>query len=220
MVELTEEQRRALCRLYRTIAEIKGEDAANPSDAAEMKARAAMEGIGLVIDLPPAGGIPWVSSPSSEQDRASAAAATAVERMIEASLGEGADDMEEGGEEQGNGVGKEVVGEGIVTNDRERGVEGMETTEAKKEDESLLAPSQSRSRAPLTHVMLLRGLFDTQRDEALALVGGGGDQFLRGMAVRRLPQAVAPVLRMVANLRGICAHLVSSASHRDLQVAR
>lgn len=213
MVELTEEQRRALCRLYRTMAEIKGEDAANPSDAAETKARAAMEGIGLVIDLPPAGGIPWVSSPSLEEDRASAAAATAVEKTIGTSLGEEADDAEVGGEEQGN----EMVGEEIVSNDRERGEEGMETT---KEDESLLGPSQSWSRAPLTHVMLLRGLFDTQRDEALALVGGGWDQFLRGMAVRRLPQAVAPVLRMVANLRSICAQLVSGTSHRDLVVIR
>lgn len=214
MVELTEEQRRALCRLYRTMAEIKGEDAANPSDAAEMKARAAMEGIGLVIDLPPAGGIPWVASPSLEQDRASAAAATAVETMIGASLGEGTDDADVGDEEQGN----EVVGEGIVANGIERGEEG--TKETTNEDESLLAPSQSWSRAPLTHVMLLRGLFDTQRHEALALVGGGLDQFLRGMAVRRLPQAVAPVLRMVSNLRAICVHLVSGASHQDILVVR
>eukprot|EP00752_Nemacystus_decipiens_P005185 g4705.t1 len=194
--ELDDTQRRALCRLYRALAELKGVDASNPSEAAELKARAAMEGVGLVIDLPPAGGVPWSSSPLtssssssvsdglSAEESATLALATAAESAIDATFGAEPPVGDEDGEE-------EMVAAAAAA--------------------ATATPPPSRSppspRPPLTYVMLLRGLFDTQREEALALMGGGGGDLLKGMAVRRLPQAVAPVLRMVANLRGICNHL-------------
>ena len=198
--ELDDVQRRALCRLYRALAELKGVDAANPSEAAELKARAAMEGVGLVIDLPPAGGVPWSSLPLSSssssssaggslsaEESATLALANAAESVIGATFGaESPDDDEDRVREDG---------EEVVT----------VAAPPPPPPPPRLPPSP---RPPLTYVMLLRGLFDTQRDEALALMGGGGGDLLKGMAVRRLPQAVAPVLRMVANLRGICAHLV------------
>lgn len=191
--ELDDVQRRALCRLYRALAELKGVDAVNPSEAAELKARAAMEGVGLVIDLPPAGGIPWSSLPPaaagglSAEESATLALANAAESAIDTTFGADSPGNEEDGIGD-DGEGEEVAAAAAATPPLPR-----------------LPPSP---RPPLTYVMLLRGLFDTQRDEALALMGGGGGDLLKGMAIRRLPQAVAPVLRMVANLRGICGHLV------------
>lgn len=201
MSELDDVQRRALCRLYRALAELKGVDASNPSEAAELKARAAMEGVGLVIDLPPAGGVPWSPSwpPSSSSSSSSAAdaglraeesatlaLASAAESAIDATFG-----AESPGDEEENTVD-----------------DGGEEATAAAAAVATKQPRPPAPRPPLTYVMLLRGLFDTQREEALALIGGGGGDLLKGMAVRRLPQAMAPVLRMVANLRGICAHLV------------
>lgn len=210
MSELDDAQRRALCRLYRALAELKGVDASNPSEAAELKARAAMEGVGLVIDLPPAGGIPWSSSPLpfsslglGAEESATLALAKAAESAIDATFGAespGAGEEEEEEENKADGDdGPEVV------------VAAMATAAAAA---APLPRSPPSPRPPLTYVMLLRGLFDTQREEALALMGGGGGDLLKGMAVRRLPQAMAPVLRMVANLRGICAHLVREAGVR------
>lgn len=233
--ELTEEQRNALCRLYRTMAELKGEDAANPSDTAEAKARAAMEGVGLVIDLPPAGGIAWNSwgEKWNAQEAAAAGFTAAAENMLAASLGE--EPREEEGEEEGRadqwsraGEEEDVKTAPLQLSEEEkketeheeatsRGKENAKMEVVKVEDEdgpvspppaTTLPPPPSR-RAQITHLMLLRGLFDTQRDDALALMGGGGKEFLKGMAVRRLPQAMTPVLRMVASLRGVCSHLVS-----------
>ncbi|CAM9430289.1 unnamed protein product, partial [Choristocarpus tenellus] len=43
--------RKALCKLYRTLSSTSGEDACAPSPAAEAKVRAAMEAVGLIIDL-------------------------------------------------------------------------------------------------------------------------------------------------------------------------
>lgn len=201
MSQLTENQRRGLCRLYRALAELKGVDASNPSEAAEQKARAAMEGIGLVIDLPPAGGIAWSSSPVSSdwtaEETAALAVAKAAESAIDATFGGESGEDDDDGEDE---------------DDDEEEAEKKKKKKVKEEAaaaEAALPRAPPSPRAPLTYVMLLRGLFDTQREEALALMGGGGGDLLRGMAVRRLPQAVAPVLRMVANLRGICAHLVS-----------
>lgn len=196
MSELTKDQRRGLCRLYRTLAELKGEDAANPSTAAEVKARAAMEGVGLVIDLPPAGGTAaWASAVlpvegCTVEEAAAGAVATAAESILDASF-------------------DEVPGEDEQEREGEGGREGITGREWAGEEGTILS-----GRAPLTHVMLLRGLFDTQRDEALALVGGGSRQLLKSMAVRRLPEAMAPVLRMVANLRGVCARLVRKCRHQ------
>lgn len=230
VTQLTEDQRRALCRLYRTMAELRGEDATSPSAAAELKARAAMEGVGLVIDLPPAGGIAWDSSDSAEdwttEEAATAAVAAAAESVIDATLGDepahDADEKKDEGEatveerEEGT-LAEDIVGkaaeedkEGVVDeNEEEENEEEEKEEEGKAETEELPEPTQPLvPRAPITHLMLLRALFDTQQDEALDVVGGGGGQFLRSMAVRRLPQAMAPVLRMVANLRGFCAHLV------------
>ncbi|CAN0006548.1 unnamed protein product [Scytosiphon promiscuus] len=99
--QLTDKQRRALCRLYRTLAELEDEDAGDPSDAAEVKARAAMESVGLVIDLPPAGGTPRTPAaaaavPSSStsttfdltrQEEAALAVARAAESVIDATFG-------------------------------------------------------------------------------------------------------------------------------------
>lgn len=196
MSELDDVQRRALCRLYRALAELKGVDASNPSEAAELKARAAMEGVGLVVDLPPAGGIPWSSSSSSSsssslsvEESATLALANAAESAIDATFG---------AESPGD--------EGDKTDD-----DGEEKEKEEEVAATTLGPlprAPPSPRPPLTYVMLLRGLFDTQQEEALALMGGGGGDLLKGMAVRRLPQAMAPVLRMVANLRGVCAHLV------------
>ncbi|CAM9886623.1 unnamed protein product, partial [Hapterophycus canaliculatus] len=98
--QLTEKQRRALCRLYRTMSELENEDAGDPSDAAEVKARAAMESVGLVIDLPPAGGTPRSSPPPPPQSSSSSApsdltreevaalaVASAAESVIDATFG-------------------------------------------------------------------------------------------------------------------------------------
>lgn len=222
--KLTEDQRRALCRLYRTMAELKGEDAASPSEAAEAKARAAMEGVGLVIDLPPAGGVAWSSSASygdwTAEQAAAGAVASAAESALDATLGETPDEGDEdgnldgevnGGDKQGGEDAAEVEGEKAKKDGEEKEEEVEEGEEEEVEEDGggeVVTPPPSPM-APLTHVMLLRGLFDTQREEALDLVGGGGGQLLKGMAVRRLPQAMVPVLRMVANLRGVCSHLVS-----------
>ena len=220
--KLTENQRRALCRLYRTMAELKGEDAASPSEAAEVKARAAMEGVGLVIDLPPAGGVAWASSSSygdwTAEQVAAGVVADAVEGALDATFGEAQGEGEKNGELGGEVDGDDTQGEAALEKAEEEKVEEEEKKEEEKEEEKEKAeteggkeePSPSPSpMAPLTHVMLLRGLFDTHQDEVLALVGGGGGQLLKGMAVRRLPQAMVPVLKMVASLRGVCAHLVS-----------
>lgn len=237
--QLTEEQRRALCRLYRAMAELKNEDAANPSVAAESKARAAMEGVGLVIDLPPAGGIARTStyydeprgggstfSPSSlrkkpwTQEEVVDAVATVGEAALDASLGidaEAAGSPDEG-EDQENHEDAGDPENKQETEVAERDSVEMEDDEEDDEVEAVAAvppppppppPPLEVARAPLTHVLLLRGLFDTQRDNALDLLGGGCMELTRGMAVRRLPRGMVPVLRMVANLRGICAHLVS-----------
>lgn len=224
MNKLTEDQRRALCRLYRTMAELKGENAASPSEAAEIKARAAMEGVGLVIDLPPAGGVAWASSVSygdwTAEQTAAGAVASAAESALDAALGETPDEGEKNGDVEGevNGDDKQggnnaaEVEEDKAKKDGEKGEEEEEKKEEEEEKGGGEVPPPSPSpMAPLTHVMLLRGLFDTQREEALDLVGGGAMQLLKGMAVRRLPQAMVPVLRMVANLRGVCSHLVSWA---------
>lgn len=219
VTQLAESQRRALCRLYHTLADLRREDAANPSEAAELKARAAMESVGLVIDLPVGG-----SGMDEQQQRrrggslsgrgaeeeASLALASAAERVIAASyggaiVGDGDDSEDSSEEEEGEGDGGEGHWEA-----------GAEAVEGKEEEGGRAAaglpPPVAASSAPLTYVMLLRGLFDTRRDEALALVGGRGMELLKGMAVRRLPQAMVPVLKMVANLRGLCAHLVSGTA--------
>ncbi|CAN0388117.1 unnamed protein product, partial [Ectocarpus fasciculatus] len=215
VTQLAESQRRALCRLYHTLADLRREDAANPSEAAELKARAAMESVGLVIDLPVGGGgmdeqqqRRRGGSPSGRgaEEEASLALASAAERVIAASyggaiVGDG-DDSDDSSEEEEEG--ERDGGEGHWE-------AGAEAVEGKEEGGGRAAaglpPPVAASSAPLTYVMLLRGLFDTRRDEALALVGGRGMELLKGMAVRRLPQAMVPVLKMVANLRGLCAHL-------------
>lgn len=250
---LKDDQRRALCRLYRTMEELKNEDAVNPSPAAEKKARAAMEGVGLVIDLPPAGGTTRTSTcvsmtsgsndagPRStgrkpkaprhvelEEAGASDALAAVGEVFLDAQLGS-KPDVEAAAE--GDATGEKVEGErqGVsVESQRDDDTGELEQqvvaryenemgaqTEA-EEDATTPAPGALPApvvvvRSPVTHVMLLRGLFDTQREEALDLLGVGCLELLRGMAVRRLPKAMVPVLRMVANLRGVCSHLVSEA---------
>lgn len=233
--ELTEKQRQALCRLYQTLWELEDEDSGEPSEAAEVRARAAMESVGLVIDLPPAGGTPRrASSPSSLSPRPAAAAATAAsseltrEEEAALALARAAEDMLDvtfGGAEEAlpGGGGGEGGSGGSGDGGEAREAQAARQEErwwAQEEEEWELEEQERQRRAaadrspplsamPLTYVMLLRGLFDTQRDGAIALVGGGGEALLKGMAVRRLPQAITPVLRMVANLRGVCAHLVS-----------
>lgn len=230
------------------MAELKNEDATNPSAAAESKARAVMEGVGFVIDLPPAGGIARTStyyaesrggasalSPSSlrkkswTQEEVMDAVAAAGEATLDVSLGNdaeaaGSPDGGEDDEDHDNDDDPENKNETAMA---ERDNVEMENEQEEKgedeEDEEVVGaaaavpppsppsppPPLMVARAPLTHVLLLRGLFDTQRDEALDLLGGGCVELMRGMAVRRLPRAMVPVLRMVANLRGVCAHLVS-----------
>lgn len=232
MSQLTEKQRRALCRLYRTLSDLEDEDAGAPSDAAEVKARAAMESVGLVIDLPPAGGTPRslsraaaspppLSSSSSaaalddmtREEAAALAVASAAESVIDATFG-GDGRVSAGGEGGGGGEGQEGEGEeegrkGEQWWAEEEEEEEWEEQERRRRAAAAAERSPPLSQVPLTYVMLLRGLFDTQREGAVALVGGGGGELLKGMAVRRLPQSIAPVLRMVASLRGVCAHLVS-----------
>ncbi|CAM9721934.1 unnamed protein product [Sphacelaria rigidula] len=250
---LTEEQRRALCRLYRTMVELKNEDAANPSPAAESKARAAMEGVGLVIDLPPAGGIERTSTYHAEQLRGGGdsstpppsssstrwtqteavdAVAAVGEVALDSSLGidaenakeaaagspaEGDEDPEpadgdgesekEAAVPQGEDIEEELGEDEGQAEASVSGDEGQESSAPPPPPPPRPSPMLMVARAPLTHVLILRGLFDTQRDDALDLLGEGCMELMRGMAVRRLPQAMVPVLRMVANLRAVCSHL-------------
>lgn len=215
--KLTLDQREGLCRLYLAMAELRSEDSVNPSTTAEKKARLAMEGVGLVIDLPPAGGVvrgslfsadttegkTCVEHPATVYDDGASGEIEAAPRALE---GEECGEMER---YEGGGTVEEMVD---VHEERKQRVE--EVAEMLEEPASPGGLSSTRpTRSPLTHVMILRGLFDTRKEDALELLGEGGGELLKSMAVRRLPVEMVPVLRMVSNLRSICAHLVSELNH-------